>query len=171
MWGNSETLRLVSDGSGQIVNQSTQLLKVSYRRPETWNFFFALRALSSSILPCAFTATFKLTIGVGRSSVIIPAFEVFNFSAVAAGDFPSFQYSTSVNGPSRDNTAVAPLPQNEIRNVVSQDIQLECNVRYNPATPGHTGVAEVHGYFAPNVHVRPEWFTKVGLFPGAEGGQ
>jgi hypothetical protein len=113
---------------------------------------------------------FNLIIGVGRSSTSIPAFEHFKFD-VPTGTVGTLLWSTSSAAPPRDNTAATPAA-NFVNQIVAQDIQLDAQVSYNPGSPvsAHASV-QLIAYFAPKTHVRPEWFTKVGLFPGAEGGQ
>lgn len=97
-------------------------------------------------------------------------------------------WSTQVLGPNRSFRSNAPFPNQEgfptpgdfitgptiIDQIVAQDIQMSCRVialDTTPASPliGQTVKVEVSAIFAPQTHVRPEWF-KGGSFPGAEDG-
>lgn len=184
MWGNSIQLSLISGGASTTPPQPTgQLVRIAYRRPETWTFLLGVRAISARgaggapVSPGNVFVDFLLTTGIGRSQVVIASgvagsgtpFQRFRFQWGGA-NFPNnlLKFSTTVTGPVIDDQAVAP-PQNLISWIPAQDIQLECSGVMITPTTGDTCVMQVEAYFAPRSHVRPEWFRRPPRFPGAEG--
>lgn len=167
MWGTCETFSLTNASPGLLLQQKIQLAQVHYGRPETWRFFFAARLLGGvTTTPASVFCNFNLTMGLGRSTVEVPAFEQFVFSPGIGPITAAQKYSSSVNGPNRDDRAVAPFPQNEISTLVAQDLQIQGEVLYQSGLVGNVVQLELHAYFAPESHIRPEWFTR--HFPGGE---
>jgi hypothetical protein len=169
MWGNSQTIQVTSTGGPHAEAFGGQLVRVVYKRPETWKFFFgfqmpyiATNAAGKVIID------FDLTLGVGRSQMLIRSFESFEvewaaFSSPTAG---SQCYSNSVVAPARRMDSVPPVPENFIREISAQDIQLEARGTFSTTVPGDVGHITVFAFFSPAVHVRPEWFQR--LFRGEE---
>jgi hypothetical protein len=113
----------------------------------------------------------NLMIGVGRTQTTIDKFEFFLFTQAGAFS-PEYKYSTEVIAPPRNSTFPAPPAgstfQNVVDHVVAQDIQVQFQLFLNSVLVGEQMEVEVGAFFAPNVHVRPEWTAKVGVFPGRE---
>lgn len=164
MWGGTQQITLASTGSaGGSVTRGGQLVRIAYKRPENWRFFFSSRI--TQVDPAATDGSaivsFDLTIGVGRSTITIPAFEQFQFNWAATPPGPPTQltWSVSVNGPTRIAGQAA---QNVVDHIVSEDIQLAARIEWF-TTQGSVAVPlaitmEVTSYWAPEVHIRPEWF-------------
>jgi hypothetical protein len=177
MWGNTQALDLLASNAPLTGQQNTtvgQLLRVAYRRPETWHWVFAATLLDGPTLgvgdSAAVSVIFDLTIGVGRSQLTIPFFETFTWnwaaSAPPIGQLTRTKWSTQVNGPVRVDSDPTP-PANVIDQIVAQDIQL--NVRSllgGIGVAGTTARVEVSAHFSPKTHIRPEW--SLWRFPGAE---
>lgn len=173
MWGNSQTVELVGL-AGTQTNATTQIVNVQYGRPETWNFLFTAKLLSvqPDVLPTGVNIFFDVAIGLGRSQTTIQAFETYQFSWLAgAGSVlvGKTYRTTSVIVPFRGafSSAADPYPTvpNTIDHLVAQTIQVDARVTMAPAL-GERLVFELGAYFAPQSHVRPEWFE--GRFPGGE---
>lgn len=172
MWGSTQNLNLANSGGTMPGVGSSQLARIDYARPDSWNFFFAaqvLNAVQSS--PPGHTAnlflSFDLTIGLGRSTITIPGFEnyVIALDSTTNLNVGKMFYSTEVQGPPR--IALDTVP-NLIRQITTQSINLQVS-----ANLGSTGVWDVDvalsAFFAPVNHIRPEWF-KDGTFNGGENG-
>lgn len=179
MWGNSLVIGPAVAGGGAAASQAVQqqLIRVGYRRPETWHWVFGAKLLAGPNLPllgnqATVLVLFDLTLGIGRSNILIPGFEsyLFAWSGPANAPIGELKYSTQVFGPNRiDNPVASEIRDNTIAEVVSQDIQLGCRVIHQSTTAGSTATVEVHAQFAPKTHVRPEWYRTPARFPGAEG--
>ena len=174
LWGGAQVVDL---NVGQAVS-SIQLAKVSYARPESWRFLFTARVLSA---PTTGSATehiildFDLTVGIGRYSttlgredVPVPSptnaeetrgFARFHFNR-GEPNFPTrYAWLTTGFSPIADPTDGATVPRTtEV--IVAQDIQ--CRVRAGAFAGSGTPVpmkVQVAAYFAPNVHLRPDWYA------------
>jgi hypothetical protein len=161
MWGNTDKVHAVSAGaSGQGTTQ--QLVRINYARPETWRFFLAAQLLDSDVAAGGtLIVAFQTTLGIGRASVTVPL-GVFNF--VTAGAFPKeIKFASTSLGPVVDD-AQAAIP-NLLDTVVAQDIQVQAQVVL-AAPAGKFADVNCTALFAPEGHVRPEWFK--GEFPGRE---
>lgn len=169
MWGGAESLTLTATGPGQLLTKSVQLTQVRYGRPTTWRYFFAANLLGGNTTsPAPVLVDFNLTMGTGRSSVVVPAFEHYRFNPGIGAVTPAQKFSASVNGPVRDDSSVAPFPQNSLVQLPLETVQIQAVVSYQASVPGDSVQIEVHSYFAPEVHIRPEWFK--GEFNGDEDG-
>lgn len=191
MWGNTQRITtLVQSPTNPLTFSPGQLLRISYKRPETWHWVIAARMLEGDaadlVDPITVEVRFDLTIGVGRSMLQIPggfgyfdqrndpAFESFTFSwgGPGPGADPNFPrgaqiYSTAVFAPARDFVN-GPGPTKStaiVQEIVAQDIQLNCRVVAvtTPGSPhvGKSATIEITGHFAPKSHVRPDWFQPV----------
>jgi hypothetical protein len=189
LWGNTQRIQVVVQSpTNPLTFSPGQLLRVAYKRPETWHWVLEARLLEGEdadlIDPILVEVHYDLTIGIGRSMVQIPGgygyfdqrndppFETFNFAwgGVAVGADPVFPrgasiYSTAVFAPSR-SFVNGPVPTKStaiVNEIVAQDIQLNCRVIALTLPGGsHVGkriTVEVSGHFAPKVHVRPDWVS------------
>lgn len=166
MWGSTETLTLNNNASGSRASVEKQLSMINYGRPDTWTFFFAAVLLSvendPGNLQCF--AHFDLTLGVGRSQIIIPEFRSFTF-----GDglnpliTPTRLFATTAPAPSSRAGLVITYDTIPITDIPSEAIQV--GVRIILQTPGGPppplafgAQIELHSYFAPRSHIRPEWY-------------
>jgi hypothetical protein len=183
LWGNSQQLTSVIGGIGLTTAASGQLVRINYGRPETWRFLFGLTVDKPPAATFAGTidlfARFDLIVGIGRS-----VYQTFDHG----GDsFCNFRISdtaanlvgrtlwTCVTRPPFPIDGVAFQPPTDT--IVAQDLQCSCRLQSAAGiTPvaGQPITATVHAYFAPNVHIRPEWFSDMhgdeGRFRGAEQG-
>lgn len=158
LWGNNINVELVATATPFTLAQN-QLAKVSYGRPESWNFFMwckVLQGAASGLLPGVIQARFNLTIGVGRTSFTIDDFLVMIFTPTLPTTGQRI-WKTSTVDP--DSVVVSDF--------VAQDIQLNTNcIITGGAAPGSRIVIEVGAMFAPKTHNRPEWFRRE--FSGGE---
>lgn len=180
-----------------------QLARVSYGRPETWRWLFQARLISGPNSPVNATSlevSFQLVAGIGRSNIRLvtagiaaqdQSFERYDFQWGPLGPFPAgvHLYSTQCLAPNRLYRTDPPFPDQTgnaaagsesasvIETITAQDIQL--NVRLVALAPpgtvtiGQQVEVEVSGHFAPNAHVRPDWFQdgpRARQFPGGETG-
>lgn len=157
MWGNSQTLTLTGGiGSGRHQNQ---LAQVDYHRPESWHFFFAARLVDSTALAGALVnINFDLHFGVGRSQLQLDPFARFNINWVAAPPIGAVVFANTVPG-IRNVPAVVGDVTNMIEQIPAQQINCICNTAIT-AGAGEIAIVEVHAYFAPITHVRPDWFHR-----------
>lgn len=201
MWGNSIALQPfelleVPEGTTSSIEQSGQLIKVAYKRPESWHWLFHARFISAvdggSLGPGLETLfvnlEFDIIIGHGRSQVELRAFERFRWKwKVVAGTTPPFppsMWSTSASTPNlnfvQPNVEIPVEPEvvRPIDQLVGEDIQCRCRA-FMTATgpfPVFLPIAptqlEVSAFFAPKVHVRPDWMQvevpPEAQFPGEE---
>ena len=176
MWGTKKTVEITQDASLQVARQSEQLVRINYKRPETWRWLFAAKLISKTA-PGDITlfVNWNLTFGVGRSSTQFPAFEQYLFSTAAIPiNANDTIFSSTVSGRLRlQGVPAASQPAtNVIETIAAQDIQLQTDFVFASATAGEQCVVEVSAYFAPNTHIRPDWMLKSGSFLGEElGGQ
>jgi hypothetical protein len=183
MWGNTQTMTAANSPATQAAQATTsQLVRIGYKRPETWHWLFAAKLLSGPDMGAGNHASvqvfFDLTVGIGRSMIRIPGFESFVFrwdGPAPGGTFPQDRqlYSTSCIGPNRIfvNPPGVPTPSeivsSTIDEIVAQDLQLSCRLFFDITGGGSTPVVvEVQAQFSPKTHLRPEWHMH--LFPGAE---
>ena len=193
LWGNTQQIETVvalpSGISGVAANPGVgQLVKVSYKRPTAWNWIFSSKLIAgppggSLTTNVAISVEFELTIGIGRSMIMMapqvispssgtfsPPFERHSF--VYGTQFPRNAqiWSTKTTSPSRtfigDVVGTPPIADapTVVDNIVAQDIQLVTRV-YATAEPPNTAIGalvsvEVSAEFAPLVHVRPDWFNE-----------
>jgi len=170
LWGNAIPLNTKVGGIGFMQTNPGQLVKVNYARPETWRFLFGFSFLTLPPNDAANKLTvlvdFDLIVGIGRTSISMHSFAQFSradtpSNLAALGTlWTTAAYTSPVTV---DYTAAAPVSASvPVETFVAQDIQCSARVR---AAGGITGLAgkplgvQVHAYFAPNVHIRPEWFT------------
>ncbi len=181
MWGDTKSVR-VEVGTIVLNVASSQICRIAYGRPETWDFFFSAKLIELTEDYAhhigQIDVSFDVTIGVGRSSVTIQDFEHFIWYASSGSPITHFvpgslKYSTEVIGPAREDKVLSTDPdgpENIIAEITAQDIQVGARLTYNGWPVGdltpRSALVEVTAYFAPRVHLRPEWFK--GEFPGGE---
>jgi hypothetical protein len=179
LWGNTQTMSAINaPATAAAVATTSQLVRIGYKRPETWHWMFAAKLLSGPDMGAgnhaAVVVYFDLTVGIGRSMIRLPGFEQFVFRWDGISAFPQDQqaYSTASLGPNRVLVTPGPpsaseINANPIDEIVAQDIQLGCRLFFDITGGGSTPVVvEVQAQFAPKTHIRPEWHMH--LFPGAE---
>jgi hypothetical protein len=168
LWGNSMTILVPKSGVGSGVAESTQqLVRVSYARPESWQFLLEARLVGvpEPVTPAVITVVFDLVVGIGRSQTTLGTFGAFLFS---------FSGPSSPNGAHKYVTEVPSPLRNDLdatstgitTSIVAQDIQLNARLAFIGGVPSPDAQVEVSAYFAPLSHVRPEWFN--GQFRGEE---
>jgi hypothetical protein len=197
MWGSSQHVRVTQATAGGTYAASVQLARINYRRPDTWRFWLAARLLPSAIVPApgplAVEIQFHLIVGVGRTmyQTELPPqpgvglgtgyFGQFVY-VVPAGFTPggdnanNRKWTTRVHTPPLDDNT--PTSYELCDEFPAQDIQCQGSVFLGAAPAGYTLNAELTAWFAPNVHMRPDWWTSLheesagnaGRFLGTERG-
>lgn len=190
MWGNSQTIRVNAETTDTTAPVGTgQLVKVSYKRPETWHFLLVARLVNAPQVvldnELAVTVYFDVIAGIGRSQSVLQTFETFSWGWVE-GEAPPYAktlYTQQVRTPalrmvfdSGEGIYVDdPASIQTFNELVAQDIQVTCRVNFfmrgiNEGDQSFADV-EVSAFFAPKTHVRPDWFVNgppETMFPGAE---
>jgi hypothetical protein len=159
MWGKDQTMQMIRPaGAGTYQQDTGQLARINYGRPETWRFLLGFDIPDVDLVggPLVVQVAFNLTIGVGRGSTRLRNFGFFQF----ANPLPpiQIQYATKVFTPRQvfsDANTVS-----ECDEFVAQDIQCDATVVASGITAGTQLTINVFSYFAPNSHIRPEWFHK-----------
>ena len=170
LWGSSKQAQVTVGGLGNVPFNVGQLAKIAYGRPDTWRFLFGLTIDGSTNVNAAGTITlvvdFSVLAGIGRSTLLMPSFVnpaspgfcQFVLSGTAAQLVGRTVWTSKVQAPENLNTNWRP----EFDTLVAEEIQSGAIVG---AAAGITPIAgsklnvTVHAYFAPNTHVRPDWFT------------
>lgn len=170
LWGDTKNVT-VQMSLLSLEYQTQQLVRISYGRPETWDFMFGARIINFDPDDTAgeIEVFFDVTVGVGRSQFTMPGFEHFMwFWSVAPSPLNQPLYSTEVIAPQRIPMppALAPV-DNRIGEITAQDIQVSARVLYTGGViVPKAATVEVTSFWAPRAHIRPEWFK--GEFPGGE---
>lgn len=169
MWGTTQTIALVNSFNAT----SQQLVSIRYHRPDTWTFFFTAKFLSLNNANAGrIIITYDISFGVGRSQQKIEGFESYDATWLAGLQPVGLQWwSQSVIGIPRSNPG-PDTRENIIREIPAQDIDLNVRASYVDAFGPTTeqAIVEVSAYFAPKVHVRPDWFEQQ-FEPGVLGGK
>lgn len=162
MWGNSQTVE-VTHAVAIIQEQTTQLARISYGRPESWNFFFMARIVDCEMPEESgeLDVNWNLTFGVGRAQVTIPRFERYVFrwggSEVNPSAIGLTKYSSEVVAPLRSD--IVGTSTSLIEDFVAQDIQCSASLSFTGGeTPAKKLKAQLSCFFSPIHHIRPEWF-------------
>jgi hypothetical protein len=173
MWGSETTLSIPLAGVA-VANQTTQLARVSYGRPDTWTPLFVLNllAIRNTVGAGAVQvfAAFDLTIGVGRASVTL-----FNYCTLEIGRtipvpvapnpsaLPAQIFSTQAGLFTDLDSVITRAPAGS--EFPGEDIQ--CNARVL-ATGSISMLLDVNvsAFFTPRTHVRPDWYGKDALGSG-----
>jgi len=174
MWGDSKTVKLIAPAIGQGVSTTSQITRISYKRPETWSFLVYAKIIDYLGAGVAnLTVDFNLTIGIGRSVAKLPKWAHMQFGPTAGLPIGSVKFATAVPSPLLDDTLVATPPVVFLDSFPAQDIQVDVDLAYQSATAANAVTVEVTALFAPKgAHVRPEWFKikdgGAAQFPGGE---
>jgi hypothetical protein len=173
MWGNTQVLGPILPETEVSVPPLTagQLVKVSYKRPESWHWVFAARILEAPIPgPSAsgeIEVFFDVIIGVGRAQLTMPGFDRFRWvwTGLELAPTSHVMWSTSALTPALDYTA-GPTPEPDltarrlITQIVSQDIQVNCRARFANSSGDGTATVEVSAFLSPKTHNRPDWLIQ-----------
>jgi hypothetical protein len=118
-------------------------------------------------------ALFNVYFGVGRSVVDTSKPAVggpggYNAFCRMRWDIPigtvpgqqnwNIKYATRVPGPPLDDSAPTSLV--DIEHIVAENISCTANLVMSQGDPGVDVTAELGAFFAPNVHVRPDWLRR-----------
>lgn len=189
MWGNEQTVTLLNVAGNTTAPLKQQLLRVSYKRPETWHWLFSATLLQGPQALGGFGAalfvSFDLTVGIGRTAITIPGFELFGFQWLGPLLAPvnTQIWSTQSRAPNRVFATPNPAAPVDsiVDQIVAQDIQLGVSVSAG-GTGGLVGDYSVlvAAQFAPKSHIRPDWYLPdapdgtpapiEAVFPGDEVG-
>ena len=173
MWGSSQQVSLTQTVAGGAPAQTMQLARVNYRRPETWSFWLAARLTGGDVNPgpgaLVVEANVQVLFGVGRSIFRSEDQGQFGFARFLwslpalvspGGNLNNNKYTTRVNSVvlnDVDATSFQPIDH-----IVAQDIQCWATFSILSVPVGNSVSAELTAFFAPRVHVRPDWFTELG---------
>lgn len=167
MWGSGQTVRPIVSALPSPGNMLTQqLVKVNYKRPETWAFLFSIETVgphtvsTGSVIRVA--AYFDVIVGLGRSQTQIQQFAFLQMTGNAAALSGVKKWTTVVQAPVLSDDAATPFAPS-IDHIVAEEIQ--CSARVfayenggGPVVGANVDV-QVEAYFAPWNHIRPEWYT------------
>jgi len=176
MWGTSATITVPHPSSSAVqFVQSNQLARINYKRPDTWHFLFAAELLTAPDGVAGnnvdVIVDFDLFVGVGRASVGMrgrpgePGFArlTFHYAGAASAQIGIVKWTTQ-SQTEVSNTPTILNPNPIILPVVefpAQDIQCSARVTTQSASADDLPTkVEVHAYFAPKTHLRPDWFER-----------
>jgi hypothetical protein len=155
-------------GGQQVVNhthvaaappqQTFQLSRISYKRPESWRWMFVAAVDSSDSAGGTLTVNWELTIGIGRASVTLANFDAFTFLFPLAVT-PNQIFAANVIGPTRTTGLVPPNQSSVFDEIVAENIQLRARVAFGGLTVGSVTNLTLSSFFAPSHHERPDWFA------------
>lgn len=186
LWGGTQVVQAPANAfttPGVFVTDHT-LVRLQYARPESWRFMLHARVVSAETggpgNQSQLDIFFELLVGLGRSNVRIPLWQqfdtlVWNFGAPAPVDQVLWTNLALTNTVQRFiDPTFAVLPQGLETNkltdtIVADHLTLIGHVRYTTdiANPP-PAVVELTGLFAPNTHIRPDWFEPEPVFAGGE---
>jgi len=169
MWGSAQRVALRNDNFvAQPTATTAQLAQIRYGRPDSWHFFFQVTILDlvGAVGAAQIQVDFNLTFGVGRATARVPTFARFNFNSALGELVPNFtKQATSTEFGPNNPARVGP---NFCDQIVAETIQCDISASF-PTGAGTliegTGI-QCLSFFAPIVHVRPEW--NIEHFPGNE---
>lgn len=188
LWGShvrhASTLQAVSPSPFDPQGETRQISKVNYKRPDSWTFMFGLFVVrapdSALVVNVTIRVDIELIVGVGRSMM-----QLRNGRGTGQG-FARLEvaYTTPLTqvAPFGTWTTVArsPVVSGVTPNEVVQDISsfpaedINCSGRIFGTSGvqllGSAFEVEVHGYFAPRSHIRPDWYGEDAQFRGNETG-
>lgn len=174
MWGSSQVVTVPDVSDGTVFQQSAQLARIDYHRPDTWQFLLGAELLQAPtpVVPNLLVIVqLQLIAGVGRSQLTIPAttngqntgFARFVWKFAATPIIPAqVKWTTRVRTPILDEGPATPDPAEECDSFPAQSIQ--CNAQVVSVTSGGVvepdtrTIVQVHAYFAPKTHIRPDWY-------------
>jgi len=173
MWGQSQGVQFavtdVATVAAGNVSLGQQGASIDYGRPDSWRFFIGASILGGNITgPRTMRVSFELTLGVGRGQLTIPDFVVFQFRQVPGGALIPARKWTSLSSPPPVFDDLAPLilaPPVEV--LTAQSIFITSKIQIPIVNLGDVFNFQLDTFFAPNTHVRPDWYGKDAL-GGAE---
>lgn len=150
MWGTEQ----VFQSSGQASATTLQLVRINYGRPETWRFLFTIRFPNGT--PAGNLATILICgmFGVGRSVVTFDQQNPLLVLGPVSSQQPGRQWSRSYYYASNGDGTFDTAP---IYTIVAQDVQVYAIV-LDSAGKLIGYPVQISAQFAPNVHIRPDWF-------------
>jgi len=189
MWGSDQQVTVETPSSTinptftETFVQTPQLVRIDYGRPETWSFVFAAALVGMTPPPQAgrmgsffCDVYFDVSIGAGRSSIIIRGFEHFSWEISNSDpqELPilinrGLTWSQQVVPPAKKQDIPGIPSAGVVESIAAQSINVTARVRgfnENFTSPGSVSLI-VSAFFAPRSHVRPEWFQG-GRFSGGE---
>src|SRR5882672_3145644 len=110
MWGGTQSFEVRQQGGGAtpLLPTPGQLCRLSYGRPESWHWLFAAKLIAGPDTTAVgehvtLIVHFDLTVGIGRSVILIPDFEVYTFNWNDGAAFPQDRqiWSSQTSGPNR----------------------------------------------------------------------
>lgn len=179
MWGTSVRLGANKIGVGQ------QLTKIDYKRPDTWSFWFGASIVSgvvnANVDDQLVGVHIDIMTGVGRSMFLteqrgqIPgappdplayltlnSFCSFQWvippGTIAGRQLQNFKYTTQVQTPLTDDDDANSAKLVEWIPASNINVQCSAVTVQRSGDPANPVEVEVHAYFAPRSHVRPDWF-------------
>jgi hypothetical protein len=176
MWGTRNVVEIpaiTAAADPQTTFGSQQLARVNYGRPETWSFLFLARIIAApdaGLLTVNIAVDFNLIVGLGRSIADLPGASpfntpargfcrfVFSYTGAATGIVGQTLWTTAVRTP---NLEAGAAEIQSLDRIPAQDIQCEARcAAFANGTPAPAGLVQVDcgSWFAPQTHVRPEWF-------------
>jgi hypothetical protein len=176
MWGGTQTFVLPFGTDFQ----SQQLARCSYKRPESWHWLFQAKLIAAPGVPSSDASVlifFDLIVGLGRTQVVLPAFETYLFRwTTVTAPIGELKYSNRVFGPARLDSVTPDARDNTIDEIVAQDIQVSARALFGGNVAlGSTATMEVSAFFSPKTHVRPDWMLagppEVRFAGGEDGGR
>lgn len=182
LWGTSELVSpppIVPPFPGTVASQafSKQLARVDYGRPDSFKWFFSAQIVRADDAVLAgetgqISIFWEVTIGSGRSSVVIPLDNyVLQWGPIAS--FPTAMiFSQTAEGPLRTPGSTE---TNVIDTLVADGLQCQARVIYiTNITGAQPAQVQLSAHFAPIAHVRPDWYQvdadPTVQFPGGEIG-
>jgi hypothetical protein len=189
LWGNTVVLKETIASAGDAQVSSSQLLKVSYNRPETWSFFAGASIVGGTPVGMVVRVSIDLILGVGRSMFdtkaaqpippgqVLQGFCVFAWN-LAPGVEPTqtpnnVRFASVGRSVVRDANTDGPGSPALVQDVpwfTAQDIQAQATMSVAAAGSGNVQV-EVSAFVAPRSHVRPDWFAPGGFGERFRGGE
>lgn len=192
MWGSEEVIRVtpgvVAATPSRPITQ--QLGRVKYKRPESWRFVFFAEPLAPVVVPVGWAdlyirVNFNVAPGVGRSTWQSAGERVIGYDTLANEErfvqmswhrtggqslTSARKWTSQAIIPQLDDDAVNP-PVQTCDVIVGEDIQVSVSVSaviVAPVAPIQDVNVRAGAFFAPNVHVRPDWSCE--SFVGDETG-
>lgn len=188
MWGSSvlhqTTLQAVPPSPFDPQGETRQLARISYNRPDTWSFLFGIVLVQApdnlAAVNVSIRVDFEILVGIGRSVISLRNGIATNrgfcrlsldYTTPLVQQQPFATWTTIARTPVLETVGNTEIVQN-LTTFPAQDIQCTARI-FGTSGAILLGTAyqlEVHSYFAPRTHVRPDWFDDSDQFRGDETG-
>lgn len=185
MWGSSvshrTTLQAVPPSPFDPQGETRQLARIGYARPDTWSFLFGVILVdapnNAAAVNVMIRVDFELTVGIGRSMIQLQngidtgrgfcRLELV-YTTPIVQRVPFGIWTTVARTPVLDSDGI----QQDLSEFPAQDIQCTARVfgTSGAILLGTQYTVEVHSYFSPKTHIRPEWHDQDNRFRGNETG-